>query len=300
MPRHSRKVAIITGGARGIGAAIAYRLGSEGARVAIFDIDGEAGLYRVNELRSSGIDAIFVRGDVSREGDVVRCVDEVLKIYGGVDILVNNAGIGSSGRHLFDQTLDEWERVIAVNLTGPYLFSKHASRIMASRGGGVIINIASTRALQSEPNTEAYSASKGGLLALTHALAMSLSRYRIRVVSISPGWVDTSRWAYPPREPRLSRLDHMQHPAGRVGAPEDVAALVSFLASEEAGWITGVNIVIDGGMTTKMIYLDEDIISNSAEILTGVQGLADALKKILSDPSKAAETLRILRSSGII
>jgi NAD(P)-dependent dehydrogenase (short-subunit alcohol dehydrogenase family) len=128
---------------------------------------------------------------------VVRCVDEVLKIYGGVDILVNNAGIGSSGRHLFDQTLDEWERVIAVNLTGPYIFSKHASRIMASRGGGVIINIASTRALQSEPNTEAYSASKGGLLALTHALAMSLSRYRISVVSISPGWVDTSRWVYP-------------------------------------------------------------------------------------------------------
>jgi len=92
----------------------------------------------------------------------------------------------------------------------------------------------------------------------------------------------------------------MQHPAGRVGVPEDVAALVSFLASEEAGWITGVNIVIDGGMTSKMIYLDEDIISNSAEILIGVQGLADALKKILSDPSKAAETLRILRSSGII
>lgn len=239
------------------------------------------------------MDAVFIEGDVAREDNVARCVDEAVKLYGGVDILVNNAGIGSSGRHLFDQDLSEWERVIAVNLTGPYLFARYTAKIMAERGGGVIINIASTRALQSEPNTEPYSASKGGLVALTHSLAVSLSKYGIRVVAVSPGWVDTSMWSYPPRMSRLSSLDHVQHPAGRVGLPEDIASLVSFLASDEARWITGVNIVIDGGMTKRMIYIDEDLIASSAEILTGVRGLGDALKKILSDPAKAEKILSL-------
>lgn len=280
--RFERKVAVVTGGARGIGAAIATRLGREGAKVVVFDIDREAGERRVERMRAEGIEALFVHGDVAREPDVVRCVDAATGAFGRLDVLVNNAGIGFSGKPIFEQTLEEWKRVIEVNLTGPYLFAKHAARVMAERGGGVIVNIVSTRALQSEPNTEPYSASKGGLLALTHALAMSLAPYKIRVVAVSPGWVDTSEWQLPPSEPQLTRLDHEQHPAGRVGKPEDIAALVAFLASDEASWITGANFVIDGGMTVKMLYLDDAVIESAVATLTGDRELAGLLRRALA------------------
>jgi len=260
----------------------------------VFDIDRKAGEKRVETLRAEGVEALFVHGDVAREADVVRCVNAAVEAFGRLDVLVNNAGIGSSGKPIFEQTLEEWERVITVNLTGPYLFAKHAAKVMAERGGGVIVNIASTRALQSEPNTEPYSASKGGLLALTHALAVSLAPYRIRVVAVSPGWIDTSEWQLPPRRPQLTRLDHEQHPAGRVGRPEDVAALVAFLASDEAGFITGVNFVIDGGMTVKMLYLDEAVIESAVATLTGDSELAGLLKRALvsGDPGRVKEALR--------
>jgi len=280
--RFKGKVAIVTGGARGIGAAVATRLGREGAKVIVFDVDERAGEKRVEMLKAEGIEAFFVHGDVAREPDVARCVSVAVGDFGSLDVLVNNAGIGFSGKPIFEQTLEEWERVMAVNLTGPYLFAKHAAKVMAERGGGVIVNIASTRALQSEPNTEPYSASKGGLLALTHALAVSLAPHRIRVVAVSPGWIDTSEWQIPPRKPLLTRLDHEQHPAGRVGKPEDVAALVAFLASEEAGFITGVNFVIDGGMTIKMLYLDDSVIESAVALLTGDRELATLLRKALT------------------
>lgn len=296
--RFKGKVAIVTGGARGIGAAISHRLGREGAKIVVFDLDEGAGTYRLHALRAEGVDAIFVAGDVAKEEDVVRCVGEAVDKYGGVDVLVNNAGIGFSGKPIFDQTLEEWWRVLSVNLTGPYLFSKYAARVMAERGGGVIINIASTRALQSEPNTEPYSASKGGLLALTHALAVSLAPYRIRAVAVSPGWIDTSKWQVPQRKPQLTRLDHEQHLAGRVGVPEDVAALVAFLASDEAGFITGVNFVIDGGMTVKMIYLDDTVIEDALHRLTGDREFASLVRRAALHGSleKVKEILRSILS----
>ena len=261
------KTAVVTGGAKGIGAAVAYKLGLEGAKVAIFDIDERGGAYREKWLRDRGIDAVFIHGDVSNEADVARLFDEVGKRYGGVDILINNAGVGNF-KDFFEETLEDWYKVIDINLTGPYLCSKYAAKMMAKRGGGVIVNIASTRAFQSEPNTVPYSASKGGLIALTHSLAITLAKYKIRVISISPGWIDTSAWQIPPREPKLNKLDHEQHPAGRVGDPMDVANLIAFLVSDEASWITGVNFTIDGGMTTKMIYLDPAVISDAIAMLT--------------------------------
>jgi len=292
--RFKGKVVTVTGGARGIGAAIATRLGREGAKVVVFDVNREAGEKRVEMLKAEGVEAIFVHGDVAREPDVARCVSAAVEAFGRIDVLVNNAGIGSPGKPVFEQALEDWERVIAVNLTGPYLFAKHAAKVMAEQGGGVIVNIASTRALQSEPNTEPYSASKGGLLALTHALAVSLAPYRIRVVAVSPGWIDTSEWQLPPRKPQLTRLDHEQHPAGRVGRPEDVAALVAFLASDEAGFITGVNIVIDGGMTIKMLYLDDAVIESAVALLTGDRELAALLRRALAggDLGRVKEALK--------
>jgi hypothetical protein len=143
-----------------------------------------------------------------------------------------------------------------VNLTAAFLFSKHSAALLR-KSRGAIVNIASTRALMSEPNTEAYSASKGGIAALTHALALSLGP-EVRVNCVSPGWIDVREWRKRSRreKAKLSAADHLQHPAGRVGGPEDIASLVSFLVSPEAGFITGANIVADGGMTRKMIYVE--------------------------------------------
>lgn len=297
MPKLSGKVAIVTGGARGIGAAIAYKLGLEGAKVVIADINEEAGKWREEWLRSKGIDAHFVKADVSVESDVKNMVNETIRTYGNLNILINNAGIGFGGKSIFEQTLEEWNRVISVNLTGTWLCSKYAGQEMAKRGGGVIVNIASTRAFQSEPNTEPYSASKGGIVALTHSLAISLAKYRIRVISVAPGWIDTSEWQYPPRKPSLNPLDHLQHPAGRVGDPMDVANLVAFLVSDDASWITGVNFTIDGGMTVKMIYMDPDVIGNSIGTLTQDAELGNLIIKVLLERGdKVAELKKILKS----
>ena len=292
----SGKVAIVTGGARGIGAAIAYKLGLEGARVIIADVNEEAGRWREGWLRDKGIDAVFVRADVSVEADVKNMVNEAIKRFGNLNILINNAGIGFGGKSIFEQTLDEWNRVISTNLTGVWLCSKYAGQEMA-RGGGVIVNIASTRAFQSEPNTEPYSASKGGIVALTHSLAVSLARYRIRVVSVAPGWIDTSEWQYPPRKSSLNPLDHAQHPAGRVGDPMDVANLVAFLVSDEASWITGVNFTIDGGMTIKMIYMDPDVIGGSIGTLVQDPEVGELIMRVLlSGRDKVQELKRVLKT----
>lgn len=252
------KVAIVTGGGQGIGAAIAQLFAENGAKVVIAEIDEEAGREREAMLRESGLEVTFIKTDVADEESVKNMVKKTVELYGGVDILVNNAAI-MSVKSIFERTLEEWERVIRVNLTGPYICSRYAAEEMIKRGGGVIINIASTRALMSEPDTEPYSASKGGLLALTHSLAISLAKYRIRVVAVSPGWIETSRWKKSKlrSEPNLRPIDHEQHPAGRVGDPMDIAHICAFLAdSEKAGFITGVNFIVDGGMTVKMIYAE--------------------------------------------
>ncbi|HRU39005.1 MAG TPA: SDR family oxidoreductase, partial [Candidatus Goldiibacteriota bacterium] len=152
-------------------------------------------------------------------------------------------------------SLKDWNRVLAVNLTGAMLAAKYAAPYL-EKTKGAIVNIASTRAIMSEANTEAYSASKGGIVALTHALAVSFSN-RIRVNCISPGWIEVSDWKKKgvASAPRHSEADRLQHPAGRVGIPYDIASMVYFLLSGEAGFITGQNYVIDGGMTKKMIYV---------------------------------------------
>jgi NAD(P)-dependent dehydrogenase (short-subunit alcohol dehydrogenase family) len=225
------KVAVVTGGAQGIGRAIAALLAARGWQVAVADI------------RQS--DLYFVRTDVSREASVRACIRRVVKRFGRLDALVNNAGIARSHTGPVEKLdLREWNRRIGTNLTGPFLMAKHAASHLR-RARGAIVNIASTRALQSEPDTEAYAASKGGLVALTHALAMSLGP-EVRVNCVSPGWI-----AHEP----VGKKDHAQHPAGRVGRPDDIAELVDYLLSDAAGFVTAQNFVVDGGMTRKMIYV---------------------------------------------
>jgi len=173
------------------------------------------------------------------------CVRQVVRRFGRLDALVNNAGIASPANGPVEQlALAEWNRRIGVNLTGAFLVTKHAVPHLR-RVRGAIVNIASTRALQSEPDTEAYAAAKGGLVALTHALAVSLGP-KVRVNCVSPGWIAHAR---------VKQQDHEQHPVGRVGRDRDVAELVAFLLSDAAGFATGQNYVLDGGMTRKMIYL---------------------------------------------
>jgi NAD(P)-dependent dehydrogenase (short-subunit alcohol dehydrogenase family) len=295
MHRFSGKTCIVTGGARGIGAAIATRLGLEGCTVAIFDIDEQAGEYRQRELEKNGIRAVFYKVDVASEEMVKQAVEDFYGKHGRIDILVNNAGIGFSGKSIEETTLEEWRRIIDTNLTGTWLCTKHVVRYM-KKTGGVIINIASTRAFQSEPNTEPYSASKGGVIALSHALAVSLAKHRIRVISISPGWVDTSHWQVPPRQPQLTPLDHEWHPAGRVGRPEDIAALVAFLVSDDAQWITGTNITIDGGVTTKMFYPDLDQIQKHLATLLQDEETAQTIAKLAEKLHTNKDILREIRN----
>jgi NAD(P)-dependent dehydrogenase (short-subunit alcohol dehydrogenase family) len=217
-------------------------------------VDAEAGEECVDELGEIG-PLLFVPADVSDEDEVSDSLAETVGRLGRLDGLINNAALADPFQAPVEELpLDSWLEVIDINLTGAFLTAKHAVPHLR-RTAGAIVNIASTRALQSEPNTEAYAASKGGLLALTHALALSLGP-DIRVNAISPGWIDTSAWRKrAERHPaELTDADHLQHPAGRVGTPEDVAAMAAFLLSQEAGFITGQNFVVDGGMTRRMIY----------------------------------------------
>ncbi|MGB9858283.1 MAG: glucose 1-dehydrogenase [Dictyoglomaceae bacterium] len=247
------KVAIVTGGGQGIGKAITKKFLENNISVVVAEIDESAGKEVEEEYSSLG-KIKFIKTDISKEEDVKNMVEEVIKIFGKINYLINNAGIGIN-KHISELSLEEWNRVIGVNLTGAFLCAKYAYPYL-KKEKGVIINIASTRAFMSEPNTEAYSASKGGIYALTHALAISLGP-DIRVNCVSPGWIEVSEWKKKSlRKPaKLTELDHKQHPAGRVGRPEDIASLVLYLVSDEAGFITGANFIVDGGMTRKMIYL---------------------------------------------
>ncbi len=243
------KVAIVTGGGRGIGKAIAEHLLQVGVKVIIAEIDSEAGNATETELSSSG-EIKFIQTDISNEESVKNAIHQTIELLGRLDILVNNAAISDPENNPIEQlSLEHWNQVLTVNLTGAFLCTKYAVPHLR-KYQGTILNIASTRAFMSEPNTEIYSTAKGGLVALTHALANSLGP-DIRVNCVSPGWIVTSE----DQQSQLTPEDHQQHPVGRVGQPKDIAAMVVYLASEEATFITGINVVVDGGMTHKMIYV---------------------------------------------
>lgn len=248
------RVVLITGGAQGIGRGIAHAVLGAGGSVMLGDLDVEAGQACLHEWQV-GDRAMFQQLDVAREASVRRWVKKALDRFGAIHGLANNAGIADPHRGpLHELPLATWNRYLATNLTGAFLCSKHALPSLAATRGA-IINIASTRALQSEPDTEAYAASKGGLLALTHAMAVSAGP-RVRVNAILPGWIATDDWKKPQqrRRPALSRTDRAQHPAGRVGTPDDIGALAVYLLGDASRFVTGQGFVVDGGMTIKMQY----------------------------------------------
>ena len=228
-------VALVTGGAHGIGAAIAARLARDGWHVVVADMDPHG-------VAPPG--ARYAVCDVADEAAVGALIAEVTAREGRLDALVCNAGINIR-KPIARLTLAEWSRVIGTNLTSTFLLTR-AGEAMLRAAKGSVVTIASTRAHMSEADTEAYAASKGGLVALTHALSISLAP-DVRVNCISPGWIFTK--GEPPRPE-----DHAFHPAGRVGMPEDIAALVAFLVGPESGFITGAEFIVDGGVTRKMIY----------------------------------------------
>ena len=229
------KVAVITGGAKGIGRCIAEMFRAEGAKVCIIDILPQ---------QHASVD-LYYQGDIADEATLRAFADRVISQYGHIDYLINNALPLFKG--IDECTYDEFNYALLVGVSAPFmltkLFKDHFSK------DGVIVNISSSRDRMSQPQSESYTAAKGGIAALTHALSVSLSG-KIRVNSISPGWIETSGTEY-------AGADAAQHPAGRVGKPEDIAHMVLFLCSEKAGFITGENICIDGGMTKLMIYHDD-------------------------------------------
>lgn len=239
----AKPVALVTGGANGIGRAIARHLLAAGWRVAIVDLAG-SGLHRSFSARANNF--ALIDGDVREPQTAARAVATVAARFGRLDGLVSNAGI-MIRKPLRRLAPAEWHRVIDTNLTATFLFARAAEKLLR-KSRGAIVTIASTRAHMSEPDTESYAASKGGLVALSHALAISLGP-QVRVNCVSPGWIETKNYA------ALRRKDHAQHPAGRVGRPTDIAELVAFLLDRErSGFVTGAEFVVDGGMTRKMIY----------------------------------------------
>ncbi len=239
------KTVIVTGAAQGIGRSVATHFAKAGANVVIADLEHDLGVQLAGELQKEGYSAIFAETDVRSEESVTQLMEMAAARFGEIHILINNAGKGKWISPL-ELSIEDWDDIINTNLRSVFLCSREAAKRMNS--GGAIINLASTRAVMSEPNSESYAATKGGILALTHALASSFSELNITVNSISPGWIETGDYD------ALRPSDHNQHFSNRVGKPDDIARACLYLANPENNFITGTDLTIDGGMTKKMIY----------------------------------------------
>ncbi|MEU0409568.1 SDR family NAD(P)-dependent oxidoreductase [Streptomyces griseorubiginosus] len=237
---------LVTGAARGIGAAAARRLAEEGARVLLTDRDGTVVVETAARLREQGLDARALACDIADRSAIEAAVAHAVDVFGSLDVLVNCAARCTPETPLFEDDLDdEWARDLDITLGGPYRCSRAALPHLVASGRGAIVNIGSVNGLQDFGN-HAYSAAKAGLGSLTRTLAGHAAARGVRVNLVAPGTVHTSAWEG--REDQLAEMRRL-YPLGRVGAPEDVAAAVAFLASQDAAWITGTTLVVDGGLT---------------------------------------------------
>ena len=252
--RLENKVAVVTGGAQGIGQAVVEKFVAEGAKVALLDIDEPRGRATAEVLGGEEAGVRFIRCDITREADVSSAIAETVTAFGTVDILVNNAGINT----YFDATTmteDEWDRVFAVDLKGAWLCCKHVLPHMQDQGAGSIVNIASIHAFMTTYNQFPYAAAKSGLVGMTRSLALDFGKYQIRVNAICPGWVRTKlidEWLELQPEGKAAEqrvLD--QQPLGRMATPMEIANFVAFVASDEASFMTGAALLIDGGLSAR-------------------------------------------------
>lgn len=247
-PETSSKRVFITGGAEGIGKAIVEAFCLSGDQVAFCDINETAG-----QETAKATGSIFHKVDVSDKDALESCIQRILSEWNDIDIIVNNVGI-SQFSSITETSVEDFDKILSINLRPVFITSRllaiHRKEQSSPNPYGRIINICSTRYLMSEPGSEGYAASKGGIYSLTHALALSLSEWNITVNSIAPGWIQTHDYD------QLQPEDHSQHPSRRVGKPEDIARMCLFLCRDENDFINGENITIDGGMTKKMIYTE--------------------------------------------
>ena len=239
------KVALITGSSRGIGKAIALRFARDGAKIIVNYFNSETKANElVEEIKRIGSDAIAIKCDVSQEKDVKNMIEKSVKKFGKIDILINNAGIVYDVP-LFKKTLEQWRRTLDTNLIGVFLCSKYASEHMLKQGSGVIVNISSTNGINTGcPESADYDASKSGVISLTRNLALELAP-KIRVNSIAPGWIDTDMNKNLPKD--FVKQEKEKIFVKRFGKPEEIAAVALFLASDDASFVTGSTIVVDGG-----------------------------------------------------
>jgi NAD(P)-dependent dehydrogenase (short-subunit alcohol dehydrogenase family) len=251
------KVAVITGAASGQGKAAAHLFTQAGARVIVADWNGKGAEETVSEIRAKGGEAVAIQTDVSREADIKAMIQAALDHFGRLDILFNNAGVGFSSTNRFtmasvvDTPEEHWDAILAINLKGAAMGCKHAIPIMVKQGGGVIVNTSSINGLVAMPGADAYTASKGGLIALTRVLASDWGPKGIRVNCICPAGVDTPMVAAALADPLSAEFLRSNCPLGRVARPEEIAQVALFLASDAASYINGAIIPVDGGWTAR-------------------------------------------------
>ena len=263
MGNFNGKSVVVTGGAQGIGRGLSEGFARAGASVTIVDIDKASANQLTETLRDDGFTAQWVFTDVSRAADAERAITSAIVAFGGVDVLVNNAGIQPMNSYVKveAETEEGWDRIIGVNLKAHFLMSKYAIPSMRERGGGVVINIASVQGLQSQPLVPAYAASKGGVLSLTRNMALDYASENIRVVAINPGTIDTpmvrTQALAAGKEDELVGQWGDLHPIGRMGQPSDIANAAMFLASDQASFITGEHLCVDGGFMAQGAWAGE-------------------------------------------
>lgn len=246
MKRFEGKVALITGGGSGIGRAVALRFAAEGAMVAVADINSVGGQEICRQIESLGSRALFARADVTTSTDAERMVMETVKAFGRLDILFTAAGIGGGGT-VVDISEEEWDRMVNLDLKGVYLSSKFAIPAMRKTGSGAIIHVASIGGLRGDWGGASFSAAKGGVINLTRHMAVAHAPENIRVNCVCPGVIETPLTENWLNNPEVRKSVTARHPIGRLGQPEEVAAAVAFLASDDASFITGAILAVDGG-----------------------------------------------------
>lgn len=258
MSRFEGRTVLIVGGAQGMGRACAERFGAEGANLALFDIEADTLTATSTELEARGFPVEAITGDVSRASDVEVAVARTVERFGGIDVLVHTAAIVEL-RPLLEFPEDLWRRIVDVNLTGVFLTTRRAGQEMARRGGGAIVVFASTNAFFAEELNVPYSATKGGIVMFVRNAALDLARHRIRINAVDPGIIHTRLSAALIEDPVAGPEYLKRIPTGRYGTPEDIAKVVLFLASDDAAYMTGEDVIVDGGATLGVSLGIEDL-----------------------------------------